>query len=73
MLASAALLQATSISFLVVVSEIGRELGLLSEGSAAALVAAGLLSVVIFPLTALTLLRRKERVAARSRPEPISA
>jgi Kef-type K+ transport system membrane component KefB len=68
---SAALLQATSISFLVVVSQIGLELGLLSEGSAAALIAAGLLSVVIFPLAALTLLRRSEHapvtVADRSR------
>jgi Kef-type K+ transport system membrane component KefB len=71
MLVSAALLQATSISFLVVVSQIGRELDLLSEGSAAALIAAGLLSVVIFPLTALTLLRRADRrpVVARE-PEP---
>jgi Kef-type K+ transport system membrane component KefB len=62
MLVSAALLQATSISFLVVVAEIGRELELLSEGSGAALIAAGLLSVVFFPLAALTLLRRSGSV-----------
>ena len=74
MLVSAALLQATSISFLVVVSQIGLELGLLSEGSAAALIAAGLLSVVIFPLTALTLLRRADKTAAAlSKPEPSPA
>jgi Kef-type K+ transport system membrane component KefB len=74
MLVSAALLQATSISFLVVVSQIGLELGLLSEGSAAALIAAGLLSVVIFPLTALTLLRRADKAAAAlSKPEPSPA
>ena len=69
-LLSAALLQATSISFLVVVSQIGLELELLSEGSAAALIAAGLLSVVLFPLTALTLLRRAGTPArAWSKPE----
>jgi Kef-type K+ transport system membrane component KefB len=74
MLVSAALLQATSISFLVVVAEIGRELELLSEGSAAALIAAGLLSVVIFPLTALTLLRREGKTGAVSQaPEPSAA
>ena len=74
MLVSAALLQATSISFLVVVAEIGRDLEFLSEGSAAALIAAGLLSVVIFPLTALTLLRREGRAAVLSRePGPSAA
>jgi Kef-type K+ transport system membrane component KefB len=74
MLVSAALLQATSISFLVVVAEIGRELELLSEGSAAALIAAGLLSVVIFPITALTLLRREGKTRAVSQePEPSAA
>jgi Kef-type K+ transport system membrane component KefB len=73
MLVSAALLQATSISFLVVVAQIGRELELLSEGSAAALIAAGLLSVVVFPLAALTLLRRAERVTTVSSPEPTPA
>jgi Kef-type K+ transport system membrane component KefB len=74
MLASAALLQATSISFLVVVSQIGLELELLSEGSAAALIAAGLLSVLIFPLTALTLLRRAgEPAPALSKSEPSPA
>jgi Kef-type K+ transport system membrane component KefB len=74
MLVSAALLQATSISFLVVVAQIGRELDLLSEGSAAALIAAGLLSVVLFPLTALTLLRRQGTESpAVSKPEPSPA
>jgi Kef-type K+ transport system membrane component KefB len=70
MLLSAALLQATSISFLVVVAEIGLELELLSEGSAAALVAAGLLSVVLFPLAALTLLRRVTPGRARATVSP---
>lgn len=55
--AAAGLLQATSLSFIVAATGIGRELGLLSATSAAALVAAGLLSVLFFPLVALTLLR----------------
>jgi Kef-type K+ transport system membrane component KefB len=52
-----ALLQATSLSFLVVAGQIGVELDLLRPSVYAALVAAGLLSVLLFPLTALTLLR----------------
>jgi Kef-type K+ transport system membrane component KefB len=55
----AALLQATSVSFVVVATTIGVELELLSEGTAAAFVAAGLLSVVAFPALALAALRAK--------------
>jgi Kef-type K+ transport system membrane component KefB len=54
----AALLQATSVSFIVVATNIGVELGTISEGTAAAFVAAGLLSVILFPLGSLLLLRR---------------
>jgi predicted Kef-type K+ transport protein len=53
---AAALLQATSLSFLVVAAQIGVELGLIRPAASAALIAAGLLSVLLFPLTALTLL-----------------
>jgi hypothetical protein len=56
--AAAALLQATSLTFLVAATQIGRALGLMSAATAAALVAASLLSVLLFPLAALTLLRR---------------
>jgi Kef-type K+ transport system membrane component KefB len=72
-LVAASLLQATSVSFLVVVSQIGLELGLLSEGSAAALVAAGLISVIVFPLAALTILRRESRPAPVVKHEPSAA
>src|ERR671935_1536044 len=58
--AAAGLLQATSLGFFVVAGQIGMELGLLSAANGAALVAAGLLSVLLFPLTALTILRRGE-------------
>ena len=54
----AGILQATSLPFIVAATAIGVELDALSSESAAALVAAGLLSVVIFPLLGLTILRR---------------
>ena len=56
----AALLQATSLPFIVAASMIGLELGQLDQATGAALIAAGLLSVLAFPLLALTLLRRGE-------------
>jgi Kef-type K+ transport system membrane component KefB len=52
------LLQATSLPFIVAATSIGVDLGLVDAGESAALIAAGLLSVLIFPLTGLTLLRR---------------
>ena len=55
--AVAALLQATSLPFLVAAAQIGMQLGLLTNGTGAALIAAGLLSVLIFPLAALSILR----------------
>ena len=62
---AAALLQATSLPFLVAAADIGVELGELRPATGAALVLAGLLSVLLFPLLALTLLRR-----ARNPAEP---
>src|SRR5713226_7715944 len=57
---AAGLLQATSLSFIVAATQIGRELGLITKTTGAALIAAGVLSVLIFPIIALTLLRRSE-------------
>ena len=54
--AASGLLQATSLPFLVTVTQIGVALGEIRPDTAAALVTAGLLSVVIFPLVALSLL-----------------
>jgi Kef-type K+ transport system membrane component KefB len=54
---AAALLQATSLPFIVAATGIGMELGILSPAIGTAMVVAGLLSVVLFPLGALTLLR----------------
>jgi Kef-type K+ transport system membrane component KefB len=53
----AGLLQATSLPFIVAAAQIGMELGKLDQATGAALVAAGLLSVLLFPLAALTVLR----------------
>jgi Kef-type K+ transport system membrane component KefB len=62
----AGLLQATSLTFTVTATQIGLQLGVVSRASAAGLVAAGLLSVVISPALALVLLRR-ERPGGRSK------
>jgi Kef-type K+ transport system membrane component KefB len=69
--AVAGLLQATSLPFIVAASMIGLELGLLEEATSAALIAAGLLSVLIFPLVALTILRRAEPAPSRPVVEPM--
>jgi Kef-type K+ transport system membrane component KefB len=55
------LLQATSLPFIVTATQIGVALGKISSVTAAALVCAGLLSVLIFPLIALVLLRQGEQ------------
>ncbi|MFL5691027.1 MAG: cation:proton antiporter, partial [Ktedonobacteraceae bacterium] len=59
----AALLQATSLSFIVAAAQIGMQLGFITKATGAALIAAGILSVVIFPLLALTILRGKAQTA----------
>lgn len=56
-LVAAGLLQATSLSIPVVAGRIGVDLGLIPSGNYAALVAAGLLSVLVFPLLATPRLR----------------
>jgi Kef-type K+ transport system membrane component KefB len=66
----AGLLQATSLPFVVAAAQIGMELGELDQATGAALIAAGLLSVLLFPLGALTVLRRATGNPARSGAEP---
>ena len=53
---AAGLLQATSLPFLVTATAIGVTLGEMTPVTAAALVSAGLLSVIVFPLVAVALL-----------------
>ncbi|TDO33871.1 Kef-type K+ transport system membrane component KefB [Kribbella sp. VKM Ac-2527] len=60
--AAAALLQATSLPFIVTATQIGVVTGLMAPVTAAALVCAGLLSVLVFPALALGLLRGGDRV-----------
>lgn len=62
---AAALLQATSLPFLVTASMIGTDLGVISPVNAAAVVGAGVASVLVFPTVALGLLREP---VARSAP-----
>jgi len=57
----AGLLQATSLSFIVVAVQIGTSLGQITAATGAALIGAGLLSVVLFPLFALMLLGGREQ------------
>jgi Kef-type K+ transport system membrane component KefB len=57
--AGAALLQATSLSIPVVAGQIGVDLGLIRPENYVALVTAGLVSVVVFPLVSLALLRTR--------------
>jgi hypothetical protein len=54
--AVSALLQATSLPFVVAATQIGAELGKISKATAAGLVAGGVLSVLFFPALALRVL-----------------
>jgi Kef-type K+ transport system membrane component KefB len=65
--AVAALLQATSLPFIVTATQIGVLTGVMSGVTAAALVCAGLLSVILFPVAALALLRTPQRAPG---PDP---
>ena len=58
---AAGLLQATTLGFIVVASQIGMDLGILAKGTGAAFIAAGLVSVLVFPLASVTLLSRGAR------------
>jgi Kef-type K+ transport system membrane component KefB len=55
----AAIMQGTSLPFIVAGTAIGQSLGLINAASSAALIAAGLLSVLIFPALSLALLKRE--------------
>jgi Kef-type K+ transport system membrane component KefB len=56
--AIAGLMQATSLPFIVAATAIGAQLDLIDAAESAALIGAGLLSVLLFPLAGLVLLRR---------------
>ena len=72
---AAGLMQATSLTFVIVAAAIGRETGKLSPSVAAALVTAGLLSAALFPASADRLLAHGRKTASTrsgepTRPEP---
>jgi Kef-type K+ transport system membrane component KefB len=69
---AAGLLQATSLPFLVTAATIGMQVGTISSVTGAALICAGLLSVVIFPAAALSRLRERTHPNASSTPAPES-
>jgi Kef-type K+ transport system membrane component KefB len=71
--AIAGLMQATSLPFIVAATAIGRELGLIDAAASAAMIGAGLLSVLLFPLAGLVLLRRAATPAGAERPPPTDA
>jgi Kef-type K+ transport system membrane component KefB len=66
----AGVLQATSLPFIVAATAIGMELGAVGSAEASALIAAGLLSVLIFPLAGLVLLRRAMTAEGKAPPVP---
>ncbi|QNE16876.1 cation:proton antiporter [Kribbella qitaiheensis] len=66
--AAMALLQATSLPFIVTATQIGVTTGLMSEVTAAALICAGLISVLVFPAVALVLLKQSGRPLDESGP-----
>jgi len=57
---AAGMLQATSLGFIVLAAQVGMELGMLSQAAGAALITAGLVSVVILPLAAITAVGRSD-------------
>jgi Kef-type K+ transport system membrane component KefB len=61
--AIAALMQATSLPFIVAATAIGLDLGLIDSAGSAALIGAGLLSVLLFPLAGLVALRNASAAA----------
>jgi Kef-type K+ transport system membrane component KefB len=77
--AIAGLMQATSLPFIVAATAIGQDLDLLTAAEGAALIGAGLLSVLLFPILGLTLLKggappvEAPEAPAEEQPEPMMA
>jgi len=68
----AGLMQSTSLPFIVAATAIGRELDLIDAAASAAMIGAGLLSVLLFPLGGLVLLRRGSAPSKARDAEPDS-
>jgi Kef-type K+ transport system membrane component KefB len=74
---AAAMLQATSLPFIVTATMVGVEIGALTPATAAAFVAAGLVSALVFPAAATSALRARRPAAvqpgALALPDPTPA
>jgi Kef-type K+ transport system membrane component KefB len=68
--AAAGLLQATSLSFIVVATQIGLMLHIMYPATVTALVGAGLITVIVFPALAFGLIGEPESRTAGETPEP---
>ena len=66
----AGLMEATSLTFVIVATEIGVAARLISTATSASLLAAGLLSAAIFPTVALRLLARPQPQVGPAAPQP---
>jgi apolipoprotein N-acyltransferase len=66
----AGLMEATSLTFVIVATEIGVAARLISTATSASLLAAGLLSAAIFPAVALRLLAEPEPTEPQPEAEP---
>ena len=66
--AVAGLMQATTLTFVIVATQIGTAAGQISTATGAALLAAGLLSAALFPAAALKLLAAEARLPGLTRP-----
>ena len=67
---AAGLLQATSLPFIVAATEIGIALGVVTAATSAAFVAAGLVSALVFPTAAASLLRGEKKAPSTGRDTP---
>jgi Kef-type K+ transport system membrane component KefB len=64
----AGIMQSTSLPFIVAATAIGRAIGVITPANQAALIAAGLVSVLVFPALGLALLKREAGEAAPKAP-----
>ena len=67
---AAGLLQATSLPFIVAATEIGQSLGVITRATAAAFVTAGLISALVFPWLANSLLQSNTRSSVPEEASP---
>src|SRR5919199_953937 len=67
----AAIMQSTSLPFIVAATAIGRDIGVITAANQAALIAAGLVSVLVFPALGLALLKRESAGAPAADAPPV--